>query len=88
MGKILNFFRKNEPEQPEGLVCTYCGGTKWYEGPSGGMCINILCANPECRHWFNDTGYFGLQDLERIEPRDSFPKEKRITTLPQYHDEE
>ena len=49
------------------LKCTYCGGTKFFEGPSGGASTNILCANIECRHWFNDTP-FGLEDLKRIKP--------------------
>jgi hypothetical protein len=49
--------------------CTYCGGTEFYEGPSGGMSNNILCANKECRHWFNYTPALGLMDdLKRVEP--------------------
>ena len=50
------------------MKCTYCGGTKFYEGPSGGMAVNVLCANPNCRHWFNDAGPFGFEDLHRVEP--------------------
>lgn len=49
------------------MECTYCGGTDFYEGPSGGLSTNILCANDDCRHWFNHTP-FGLEDLERVEP--------------------
>jgi hypothetical protein len=49
------------------MKCTYCGGTKFYEGPSGGMSTNVLCANEKCRHWFNATP-FGLDDLKRVEP--------------------
>lgn len=52
------------------MKCTYCGGTKFLEGPSGGGSINILCANYQCRHWFNEMGPFGLQDLHCIEPTD------------------
>lgn len=49
--------------------CTYCGGTEWYEGPSGGMSVNILCANENCRHWFNHTPMLDeLDDLKRVEP--------------------
>lgn len=48
--------------------CTYCRGTEFYEGPSGGMSTNILCANPECRHWFNYIPILGrLDDLNRVE---------------------
>lgn len=49
------------------LKCTYCGGTKFFEGPSGGMSTNVLCANDKCRHWFNHTP-FGMDDLNRVEP--------------------
>lgn len=51
------------------MKCTYCGGTKFLEGPSGGMSTNVLCANPECRHWFNSSP-FSFDDLHRIEPTD------------------
>lgn len=35
------------------------------------MSINILCANPTCRHWFNWTAPLGmLDDLHRVEPTD------------------
>lgn len=56
--------------EPEKLKCTYCGGTKFYAGPEGGMSQNILCANDECRHWFNHTPLPGmeLEDLHRVEP--------------------
>jgi len=46
-------------EQPKSVVCPNCGGNQWYEGPSGGMSINIKCANPRCGLWFNHTP-FGL----------------------------
>ena len=51
--------------------CSYCGGTNFYEGPSGGVGTNILCANSECRHWFNWTPNERLDDLGRIEPDES-----------------
>lgn len=58
------------------MKCTYCGGTDFYEGPSGGMSINVLCANPKCRHWFN--GVLGdLQDLDRVEPTDEEKEQQR-----------
>lgn len=54
------------------MKCTYCGGTKFFEGPSGGMSTNILCANPECRHWFNyHQGILPMDDLHRIEPSEA-----------------
>lgn len=51
----------------EPVRCTYCGGDKFYEGPSGPGATNILCANDECRHWFNSS-VTGLDDLHRVEP--------------------
>jgi hypothetical protein len=51
--------------------CKYCGGTDFYEGPSGGMSTNVLCANAKCRHWFNHTPALDLfEDLNRVEPTD------------------
>jgi len=61
-------WRHTRIEEP---ICTYCGGTKWYEGPSGGMSTNILCANPECRHWFNyHQAIMPMEDLHRVEPKE------------------
>lgn len=69
---------KPEPEQQKPLCCTYCDGTDFYEGPSGGMSVNILCANRDCRHWFNFAGYVDkvimFDDLHRVQPLDKFPK--------------
>jgi hypothetical protein len=48
--------------------CTYCGGTAWIGGPSGGMSQNILCANPACRHWFNYAEGLMFDDLKNQEP--------------------
>lgn len=33
--------------------CPGCGGTEIYEGPSGGACQNICCANQACQRAFN-----------------------------------
>jgi hypothetical protein len=44
-----------KPELEPWPRCTYCGGVDFYEGPSGGMSTNILCANDQCRHKFNCT---------------------------------
>lgn len=49
------------------IKCTYCGGEGFYEGPEGPGAQNILCANPACRHWFNNT-ITGLHDLNKVEP--------------------
>lgn len=62
------------------LRCTYCEGEEFYEGPQGGLSTNILCANRDCRHWFNHTVLgFGshhiLDDLNHVEKLEMFPKE-------------
>ena len=54
------------------MNCTYCGGSKFYEGPSGGLSTNVLCVNPECRHWFNYTDVLNtMEDLNSVEPSDA-----------------
>lgn len=51
------------------LRCTYCGGTEFFDGPSGGVMTNILCANTNCRHWFNASpGGELFEDLNKVEP--------------------
>ncbi len=52
------------------MKCTYCDGTNFFEGPSGGGSVNVLCSNPDCRHWFNDMGPMGFEDLHKVEPTD------------------
>lgn len=60
------------------MKCTYCGSTKFYEGPSGGMSTNVLCANPECRHWFNHAPALDFfEDLNRVEPTPEEKAERR-----------
>jgi hypothetical protein len=53
--KIFKIISKNN-------CCPDCGGTKLYEGPSGGCSQNIYCQN--CRHGFNIMGLF--EKIERI----------------------
>lgn len=54
------------------MKCPYCNNTKFYEGPSGGLSTNILCANKDCRHWFNRNTLTGeLEDLNRVEDSES-----------------
>ena len=53
--------------KPKPMSCPYCKGTDWYEGPSGGMSTNIMCANPECEHWFNyHMGLVPMDDLHMV----------------------
>lgn len=47
---LVESFRKGE--------CPDCHGKDFYEGPSGGMCTNYKCANPDCGHRFN-IGFAG-----------------------------
>lgn len=61
------------------MICPYCKETKFFEGPSGGVSTNVLCANPECRHWFNYQSIFDkLEDLHRVEPSDEEKERGRI----------
>jgi hypothetical protein len=36
-----------------------CGGTEFYEGPHGGMNVNIKCANPACGQEWNIAAFNG-----------------------------
>lgn len=65
-----------QPEPQKNMECPYCKGDKFIEGPSGGMSTNVLCANEECRHWFNYTPGLPLDDLHRTEPTED--EQKRI----------
>jgi hypothetical protein len=67
----MNFLGFGKPKKYDGhswdfvrYGCPDCKGHSYYEGPSGGMCLNICCVNPECRSAFN---LMGINDLvERI----------------------
>jgi hypothetical protein len=72
MKALRDLFKRSNSDMPATASstepkCTYCGGTEFYGGPSGGMSQNVLCANEKCRHWFNATP-FGIEDLKRVEP--------------------
>lgn len=53
---------KNHDNTPK---CNYCGETNFFEGPSGGICVNVMCSNPQCGHWFNFDG-IKLNDLYKV----------------------
>lgn len=48
------------------IKCPYCGNAGWFPGPRGGAAVNILCSNFECRHWLNNLGRLGVEDIERV----------------------
>lgn len=56
------FHNEIEYEQEGNIKCPTCGGTQWYEGPTGGLSINIECTT--CNDKFNYT--FGFNTLELI----------------------
>lgn len=58
---------KNSPVDFYRLKCSYCGGTEFFEGPSGGLSVNILCANKACSHWFNWGPGMFFDDLNKVE---------------------
>jgi hypothetical protein len=64
---VLSRLRQLFHKAPSPLRCPYCGGNEWYEGPSGGMSTNIMCANPDCEHWFNyHQGIIPMDDLHKV----------------------
>lgn len=67
--KIRAFFFPSKKGRPGVSACTYCGSLDFYGGPSGGMSTNIMCANPDCGHWFNwHQGILPMDDLHQIGP--------------------
>jgi hypothetical protein len=55
--------------------CPDCGYDKIYEGPQGGMCTNICCANPLCRSAFNVMGIANMvQRIPNTHFRSAFPE--------------
>ncbi len=69
MINFLNRFRRKSISQgiPDLLLeevelesnrCLNCGDNRWYEGPSGGLSINIKCVT--CGLWFNSVPFGGL----------------------------
>jgi hypothetical protein len=94
---MLSLFLRHEKPAPdelkgtpdtERLHCSYCDGTEFYRGPSSIGAVNLLCANPECRHWFNHTFSGRLDDLSRVEPtvdeREEIKKRSDIQRLDFY----
>ena len=48
--------------------CPDCSGIGFLGGPSGGLCQNFKCANPQCGSRFNDMGPFGIERISRPSP--------------------
>lgn len=57
---------RGDPMLPWDGRCPDCKQTKFYEGPEGGTCINIECANPTCRTRLNVASIPGHPLYERI----------------------
>jgi hypothetical protein len=45
MKSSADWFKENK--------CPICHHEGFYEGPHGGACVNIQCANESCCAWFN-----------------------------------
>jgi hypothetical protein len=59
------------------MECPYCKGTDFYEGPTGGMMMNVICADEECRHKFNLNTLTGeLEDLKSVQPKEKTIQER------------
>ena len=47
-------FRSPEVKEAQaGYTCPDCKGHEFWEGPHGGLSVNIKCANPKCGSEFN-----------------------------------
>lgn len=40
--------------------CPDCGCRRYFEGPAGGACINVMCA--DCQQWFNLCTFDGTAE--------------------------
>jgi len=54
---------KQEEELIRQDICPDCNSEGFLEGPHGGMSINIMCANKDCKARFNWTGPFKPERL-------------------------
>ena len=52
-------------ENKKHLTCPDCGGQEWYDGSTGGLCVNIKCN--KCGHWFNYAGPLGFAQRIHID---------------------
>ena len=50
----IDFVKKN--------ICPDCKCKGFFEGPHGGLCVNVMCKNPRCGSRFN----LGPLTVERI----------------------
>ncbi len=58
---------KKEKKKLQKNICPDYGKKGFLEGPHGGMSINIMCANEDCKSRFNVFGMGGkLLSAERI----------------------
>jgi hypothetical protein len=52
-------------------LCPDCGGVGFLKGPEGGLCVNIMCANPSCGSRFN-TGPLFSERISEPSPNASY----------------
>lgn len=59
-------------------ICPDCGNVGFYEGPRGGINVNLFCTNRDCRSGFN-VAYFddrsGMCDRIHKGNINAYPKE-------------
>jgi hypothetical protein len=68
IGRINSYFHKSKPDDvviDDATGCKNCGSISFYEGPSGGMSVNIMCA--KCGIKYNDTP-FGMDFIGSDKP--------------------
>jgi hypothetical protein len=60
-------------------LCPDCGGPL-YDGPCGGLSINMYCGNQKCGSRFNEMGPFGSDRISDASP--NRPQEPLASTGP------
>lgn len=72
MFDFLKRKRKIITEKTQELTCLNCGSNQFYEGPSGGLAVNVKCV--DCGLWWNNT----LLGLDYIGVKGNIGEEKEI----------
>jgi len=72
--KLDAFRAQDDGMHPWDGRCPDCGQENFYEGPHGGLCVNLECANPACTTRINVAQIPGAPQYERIGRREESTK--------------
>ncbi|MGP9818830.1 hypothetical protein ACTZWW_02345 [Salinarimonas sp. NSM] len=58
----------SDPPRPRLLTCRRCGGGRFYELPTKGICTLLRCADESCAQWHEAAPMLGHLEPADIEP--------------------